>query len=96
MAEITEDKIIALVTKEIRKALVSDDRKVELFSTLVEDLEADSLDMVELFYTFEEAIKDNFDIVIQVSDEDAEKVETVGDIVDLILKLSLPKPLPIS
>jgi acyl carrier protein len=46
----------------------------------VDDLGADSLDVVELVMAFEEA----FDI--EIPDEDAEKIRTVQDAVDYISK----------
>jgi len=46
----------------------------------VEDLGADSLDTVELVMAFEE----EFDI--EVPDEEAEKLQAVGDVVDYITK----------
>lgn len=44
----------------------------------VDDLGADSLDVVEMIMT----IEDEFEI--EISDEDAEKLLTVGDVVDYI------------
>lgn len=43
-----------------------------------EDLEADSLDLVELIMAFEEEFGG------EISDEDAQKIETVGQAVDYI------------
>ena len=43
-----------------------------------EDLEADSLDLVELIMEFEDEFGG------QISDEDAQSIETVGDAVDYI------------
>ena len=43
-------------------------------SSFVDDLGADSLDIVELLMAF----SDEFDI--EISDEDAETIETVGDV----------------
>ncbi|MCH5170336.1 MAG: acyl carrier protein [Oscillospiraceae bacterium] len=51
---------------------------VTLDSVLLEDLGADSLDLVDLVMTFE----DEFDM--EISDEDLENIKTVGDIVRFI------------
>jgi acyl carrier protein len=47
-------------------------------ATFVEDLRADSLDMVELSMAFEEEFQ------IDIPDEEAEKIKTVQDAVDYI------------
>ena len=47
-------------------------------SGFVDDLGADSLDLVELIMALEE----EFDM--EIPDEDAEKITTVGDVVDYI------------
>ena len=47
-------------------------------SKIVEDLGADSLDMIEMLMSLEEQFG------IAVSDEEAEKLKTVGDVVALI------------
>jgi acyl carrier protein len=47
-------------------------------SKFVDDLGADSLDQVELIMALEE----NFDL--EIPDQDAEKIETVGDAIDYI------------
>lgn len=52
--------------------------EVTLEASIVEDLGADSLDEVELLMVLEEA----FDI--EVPDEDAVKLKTVGDIVKYV------------
>ncbi len=51
---------------------------VTLEASFIDDLGADSLDIVELVMAFEE----EFDI--EIPDADAEKVVTVGDVVDYI------------
>ncbi|MDE5994350.1 MAG: acyl carrier protein [Oscillospiraceae bacterium] len=51
---------------------------VTLDSVLLEDLGADSLDLVDLVMTFE----DEFDM--EIPDEDLENIKTVGDIVRFI------------
>jgi acyl carrier protein len=53
---------------------------VVLEASFIDDLGADSLDTVELVMAFEEAFN------IEIPDEDAEKIRTVGDAVDYIKK----------
>ena len=48
-------------------------------TTFVEDLGADSLDLVELMMSIEE----EFDIG-EISEQDAAKIKTVGDVLDLL------------
>lgn len=55
-----------------------DKEKITATSKIVEDLGADSLDVVELLMTLED------ECGIVVSDEDAVKIVTVGDIITLI------------
>ena len=52
--------------------------KVTAEASFVEDRGADSLDTVELVMAFEE------ELGIEIPDEDAEKMQTVGDAVDYI------------
>lgn len=56
---------------------VSED-KVTLDAKFREDLEADSLDLVELIMAFEDKFGG------EISDEDAQKINTVGDVVQYI------------
>ncbi|CDQ19772.1 acyl carrier protein [Halobacillus litoralis] len=55
-----------------------DESKVTMEASFKEDLEADSLDVVELVMELE----DEFDM--EISDEEAEKINTVGDAVNYI------------
>lgn len=65
------------------KAIIVDrldveESKVTMEASFKEDLEADSLDVVELVMELE----DEFDM--EIADEDAEKINTVGDAVNYI------------
>ena len=53
---------------------------VSLEKSFVEDLNADSLDLTELIMTFEEHFG------FEISEEDAEKLKTVGDAVEYVEK----------
>ncbi|MFY9422197.1 MAG: acyl carrier protein [Bacilli bacterium] len=68
------------VKKIIAKELNLKEEDIKLESRLAEDLGADSLDAVELIM----AIEEEFDI--QVSDEAAQGIRTVGDIVKYLEK----------
>ena len=71
-------EVMDRVTKIIVDRLGVDESEIKLEASFKEDLGADSLDVVELVMEFE----DEFDMVI--SDEDAEKIGTVGDTVSYI------------
>ncbi len=58
--------------------LGADEDAVTMDASFIDDLEADSLDIVELMMALEE----EFDI--EIPDEDAEKISTVSDAVEYI------------
>lgn len=65
------------------KEIIADQLGVEMEkitpgAKFVDDLGADSLDVVELIMAFEEEFN------IEIPDEDAEKITTVGDVLDYI------------
>ena len=65
--------------KEIIKDLLgADDEKITMEARFREDLEADSLDLVELIMAFE----DKFGA--EISDDDAQTITTVGEAVKYI------------
>ena len=68
------EKVKAIISEQ----LGVDEADVIMESSFIEDLGADSLDIVELVMALEE----EFDIVIP--DEDAEKIRTVGEAVKYI------------
>jgi acyl carrier protein len=70
----TFDRVKKVVVQQLEVA----DEEVTSAASFVDDLGADSLDVVELVMGFEE----EFDITIP--DEDAEKIATVGDAVTYI------------
>jgi len=55
-----------------------DEAKVKLEARFREELEADSLDLVELIMKFEDVFS------TEISDEDAQKIITVGDAVKFV------------
>lgn len=72
----TEKEVIDIVVEQ----LGVDRNDVTPAKSFVEDLNADSLDLTELIMTFEE----RFDC--EISQEDAEKLKTVADVIAYIDK----------
>ena len=66
------------VKQIIVEQLGVDESQVDTNASFVDDLGADSLDIVELVMAFEEAFE------LEIPDEDAEKIATVKDAVDYI------------
>ena len=70
------------VAERVKQIIVEqlgvDENQVDPSASFVDDLGADSLDIVELVMAFEEA----FDL--DIPDDDAEKIKTVKDAVDYI------------
>ena len=69
-----EQEVIDIVVEQ----LGVDKEDVGLSKSFVEDLNADSLDLTELIMTLEERFG------CEISEEEAEKLKTVGDVVNYI------------
>jgi acyl carrier protein len=73
---------VATVFERVRKIIVDqlgvEEDQVVPSASFVDDLNADSLDLVEVIMAMEQ----EFDL--EISDEDAEKIRTVGDAVSYI------------
>ncbi len=74
------EEILEKLKNLISEGLGVDKELVKEEATFVDDLSADSLDIVELIMSVEE----EFDM--EVPDADAEKIVTVGDIIDYIIE----------
>ena len=68
------DKVKAIVVEQ----LGVDEAEVTIDSTFIDDLGADSLDIVELIMAFEEEFN------VEIPDDVAEKIKTVKDTVEYI------------
>ena len=72
------EEVFEKVKSIIVEQLGATENSVTMEASFIDDLGADSLDIVELVM----AIEEEFDI--EIPDSDAEKVVTVGDVVDYI------------
>ena len=73
-----EEEILTQLRPIIAEQLGVDESDVKLEASFTDDLNADSLDLVEMIMSLEEKFH------VQISDEDAEKITTVGEAVDFI------------
>lgn len=71
-----EDRIIEIISEQFNIEI----EKINLDTDLQDDLNADSLDLVELIMSFE----DEFDL--EIEDEDISNIKVVSDIVEEITK----------
>jgi len=71
-----EDKVIGIVSEQMGV----DRAQITRETSFVNDLNADSLDTVELVMELEDEFETS------IPDEDAEKIQTVGEAVEFILK----------
>jgi len=82
MASMSKEEIMGKLKPVIAEQLGVDESEVTETASFTEDLNADSLDLVELIMSLEEQFG------LQISDEDAEKLTTVGEAVDYIVELT--------
>jgi acyl carrier protein len=75
--------IFERVKRIVVNQLGAEESEVKPESSFVDDLNADSLDLVELVMSLEEEFS-NEAKQIEIPDEDAEKIKTVQDAVDYI------------
>jgi acyl carrier protein len=74
MSENLKSKVISIIAEQ----LGLEEEEIKLEASFVDDLGADSLDIVELVMALEEEYN------IEIPDEDAEKIKTVQDAITYI------------
>ncbi|HLC30129.1 MAG TPA: acyl carrier protein [Dehalococcoidia bacterium] len=83
---------MATVFERVKKIIVDqlgvEEAEVVPSASFVDDLNADSLDLVELIMSFEEEFSSERKS-LEISDEDAEKIVTVQDAVDYLRDLGM-------
>lgn len=81
MADIDVKSIEVKVIEIVSEQMGVDKAEISRETSFINDLNADSLDTVELVMEFE----DEFDM--SIPDEEAEKIQTVGAAIDYIVKI---------
>jgi acyl carrier protein len=72
------EEVLSKVKSIVAEKLGIEEDKIKPESAFADDLDADSLDIVDLIMALEEEFN------IEIPDEEAEKIATVGDAVDYI------------
>ena len=75
--------LLEQVQRIVADKLSVDESEVVLEASFTEDLNADSLDLVELIMAFEEEFSSG-DVQIEISDEEAESITTVQAAIDYL------------
>lgn len=73
-----DQEILSKVKEMVASQLGKSEDEVTMESSFIEDLGADSLDLVELIMSMED------EFGLEISDEDAEKIVTVKDAINFI------------
>ena len=74
MAQMAEDRLKKIIADQLSVG----EEEVVPEASFIEDLNADSLDLVELIMSLEEEFN------VKISDEDAEKIRTVNDAMEYL------------
>lgn len=74
MEKTVERRVIEIIVEQLGVS----EEEVTLEASFIDDLGADSLDLVELIMALEE------EFGLEISDEDAEKIQTVQDVISYI------------
>jgi len=81
VGEVQFDEVYAKVKKVIAEVFKKDESELTLETRIIDDLGAESLDIITLLMEFE----DTFDR--KIPDEDVEKLVTIDDTVQYIVKI---------
>ncbi len=78
MSSVSKEEILTQLRPIIAEQLGVEESEVKDDASFTEDLNADSLDLVEMIMSLEEKFH------VQINDEDAEQIKTVGQAVEFI------------
>ena len=81
---VTRDEVVAMVRSHLAEILEIDDDTITLKSTFADDLNADSLALIELVEALEEELGERT-VGFSIDDEDLGDLKTVRDAVDYVI-----------
>jgi acyl carrier protein len=84
----SREEVLELVRTHLSEELGIDASGIQEGTRFKEDMEADSLDLVELVVELEDRYG------IRITDEEAERIKTVGQAVDFVLAQASANPTP--
>ncbi len=85
---LTREEVLALIRTHLAEELGVDAAAVQEDSRFKEDLETDSLDLVELVVELEDRYG------IRMAEDQAERIKTVGQAVDFVVTQASANPTP--
>lgn len=90
----SREEVLTLITEQLAEILERGTEGIEESSSFADDLQADSLALIELVETLEQELGERT-VGFQIDDEDLEDLRTVGDAVDYVMaKLAKSQQVP--
>ena len=80
----SRDDVLALIVEQLAEILERGPEGISDSSSFADDLQADSLALIELVETLEQELGERT-VGFQIDDEDLEDLKTVGDAVDYVM-----------
>ena len=80
----SREDVVSLITEQLAEILERGPESIHESSSFADDLQADSLALIELVETLEQELGERT-VGFQIDDEDLEDLHTVGDAVDYVM-----------
>ena len=81
---VSKDEVFGMIRSNLAEILEIDDGRITMDATFADDLDADSLALIELVEALEEELGERT-VGFRINDEDLEDLKTVGDAVDYVV-----------
>jgi len=81
---VSKDEVFGMIRSNLAEILEIDDGRITMDATFADDLDADSLALIELVEAIEEELGERT-VGFRIEDEDLEDLKTVRDAVDYVM-----------